>query len=111
GVLGPDETFTTPPIPAPAVETGGASSVGVGAAMLSGAIDPHGWDTTYLFQYGTSTAYGQSWPAVQFDMGAVKGPQLVMVSVSNLLPGTTYHYRLVASNSGGTSHGQDMAFT
>ena len=109
-VAGPDETFTTLPIPAPTVGTGGASGVGVGAATLSGAIDPHGWDTTYLFQYGTSTAYGSSWPTVQVDMGALEGPQPVIVSVPNLLPGTTYHYRLVASNGGGTSYGPDMTF-
>ncbi len=110
-VKGPDETFTTLPIPAPTVETGGASGVGVGSATLSGAINPHGWDTTYLFQYGTSTAYGSSWPTVQVDMGALEGAQPVVVKVPNLLPGTTYHYRLVASNGGGTTYGADGTFT
>ncbi|MGH2853814.1 MAG: hypothetical protein ACRDLF_06445, partial [Solirubrobacteraceae bacterium] len=110
-VAGPDETFTTLPVPAPTVQTGGASGVGVGAATLSGTIDPHGWDTTYLFQYGTSAAYGLSWPTVQVDMGALEGPQPVVVGVPNLLPGTIYHYRLVATNGGGTSYGPDMTFT
>ena len=110
-VKGPDETFTTLPVPAPTVETGAASGVGVGAATLSGTIDPHSWDTTYLFQYGTSTSYGQSWPTVQVDMGALEGPQPVIVNVPNLLPSTTYHYRLVATNGGGTSYGPDMTFT
>ncbi len=109
-VKGPDETFTTLSIPVPAVATGGASNVGVGSATLSGAIDPHGWDTTYLFEYGTSTAYGSSWPTVQVDMGALEGFQPVIVNVPNLLPNTTYHYRLVATNGGGTSYGADMTF-
>jgi hypothetical protein len=110
-VAGPDETFTTLPIPAPAVQTGGASGVGVGAATLSGTIDPHNWDTTYLFQYGASTAYGSSWPTVPVDMGALEGSQPVVVGVLNLLPSTTYHYRLVATNGGGTTYGPDMTFT
>ena len=110
-VAGPDETFTTLPIPAPTVETGAASGVGVSAATLSGAIDPHGWDTTYLFQYGTSTAYGSSWPTVQVEMGALEGPQPVVVNVPNLLPGTAYHYRLIATDGGGTTYGPDMTFT
>ncbi len=110
-VKGPDETFTTLPVPAPTVATGAASGVGVGSATLPGTIDPHGWDTTYLFQYGTSTAYGSSWPTVQVDMGALEGSQPVVVKVPNLLPGTTYHYRLVASNGGGTSYGADGTFT
>lgn len=110
-VKGPDETFTTLSVPAPTVGTGGASGVGVGSATLSGSVDPHDWDTTYLFQYGTSTAYGSSWPSVQVDLGALEGPQPVVVGIPNLLPNTTYHYRLVATNGGGTSYGQDMTFT
>ncbi len=110
-VRGPDTTFTTLPVPAPSASTGATSEVGVGSATLSGAIDPHGWDTTYLFQYGTGAGYGQSWPTVPVDMGALEGPQPVVVTVPGLLPGTTYHYRLVAINGGGTSYGQDMTFT
>ena len=44
-------------------------------------------------------------------MGALEGPQPVVVGIPNLLPSTTYHYRLVASNGGGSSYGQDMTFT
>ncbi len=110
-VKGPDETFTTLPVPAPSVATGGASGVGVGLATVGGTVDPHGWDTSYSFQYGTSTAYGASWPTVLVDMGALEGPQPVVVSIPNLLPNTTYHYRLVANNGGGTSYGADMTFT
>ena len=44
-------------------------------------------------------------------MGALEGPQPVVVNVPNLLPGTTYHYRLVATNGGGTTYGPDMTFT
>jgi hypothetical protein len=110
-IAGPDETFTTLPIPAPTVGTGGTSSVGVGSATLSGTVDPQGWDTSYLFEYGPSTTYGQSWPTVPVELGALEGSQPVVVNISNLLPGTTYHYRLVATNGGGTSYGQDMTFT
>jgi hypothetical protein len=110
-VTGPDETFTTLPVPAPTALTGGASGVGVGSATLSGAIDPHGWDTTYLFEYGPSAAYGSSWPTIPVDMGALEGPQPVVVTVPSLLPGTTYHYRLVAISGGGAGYGPDMTFT
>ncbi len=110
-VKGPDETFTTLPVPPPTASTGASSGIGVGSATLNGTVDPHGWDTTYLFEYGTSAAYGSSWPTVQVDMGALEGPQPVVVGIPNLLPSTTYHYRLVASNGGGSSYGQDMTFT
>jgi phosphodiesterase/alkaline phosphatase D-like protein len=110
-VKGPDETFTTLSIPAPAVATGASEGVGVGSATLTGTVDPHGWDTTYLFQYGTSTTYGSSWPSIEVDMGALEGAQPVVVSVPNLLPDTTYHYRLIATSGGGTSYGPDVTFT
>ncbi len=71
---GPDETFTTLPVPAPTVSTGASSGVSVSGATLSGSVDPHGWNTEYLFQYGTSTAYGSSWPTVEVEMGALEGP-------------------------------------
>ncbi len=110
-VTGPDEQFTTPPVPLPGVETGGASEVTTGSAALAGAVDPMGWDTSYQFQYGTSTGYGQSWPSVAVELGAFEGGQGVVATVEGLQPGTLYHYRVVASNPGGTSYGPDQTFT
>jgi hypothetical protein len=110
-VMGPDETFTTLAIPAPSVGTGAASAVTHGEALLSGTIDPEGWSTSYEFQYGATTAYGQSWPTVEVNLGAFTGAQPVSVTLLNLQPGTTYHYRLLASNGGGTSYGADGTFT
>lgn len=108
---GPDETFTTLSVPASVVSTGGASNVGVGSATVGGAIDPLGWETSYLIEYGTTAAYGSSWPTVPVPMGALEGVQPVVVSLLNLLPKTTYHYRLVATSGGGTVYGSDQAFT
>lgn len=107
----PDMTFTTMSVPAPLVSTGAAGGVGLGSATLNGTIDPHGWETTYSFQYGTSTGYGASWPTVPVALGGLSGAQPVSVFLENLQPGTLYHYRLVASNGGGTSYGPDQTFT
>jgi sugar lactone lactonase YvrE len=109
--IGPDQTFRTLAIPAPTVGTGVAAGAGVGTVTLTGSIDPHGWDTTYTFQYGASTGYGSVWPTVPVDMGALNGTQPVAIYVQNLLPGATYHYRLLATNGGGTIYGPDMTFT
>ncbi len=110
-VTGPDETFTTLPVPPPLADTGGASGVSLGAATLSGSIDPQGWDTGYYFEYGTSLAYGSRWPTVDVSLGGLAGAQSVLAYVQNLQPGSTYHYRLVADNPGGTSYGTDGTFT
>jgi hypothetical protein len=110
-VTGPDQTFTTPSIPAPAVSTGAASVITVGAATLSGAIDAQQWSTVYHFEYGTTTSYGSDWPTVDVSLGGLSNSQPVSVYVENLQPATTYHYRLVATNGGGTTYGPDMALT
>jgi hypothetical protein len=111
GIVGPDETFTTTSVPAPTAVTGTPEEIGVGSAVVKGTVDPHGWETTYLFEYGTSTAYGSDWPTIPIPMGALEGAQPVIVTIPKLLPSTTYHYRLVAVNGGGTSYGADMTFT
>ena len=110
-VTGPDETFTTLPVPPPVVSTGGASNVSVGSATVGGSIDPLGWETNYLIEYGATTAYGSDWPTVPVPMGALEGVQPVVVGLLNLLPKTTYHYRLVATSGGGTVYGADQTFT
>ncbi len=108
--MGPDETFTTPSVPAPAVTTTGASEVTVGAATLSGTIDPQGFQTSYYFEYGPTSAYGSRWPGIPVALGGLGGAQPVVSYVQNLFPGTLYHYRLVATNPGGTSYGADETF-
>lgn len=108
---GPDQTFTTPPVPTPIVLTGGASEVTVGAATLTGTVDPQDWETSYYFEYGPSATYGSRWPSLDVTLGGLTGGQPIVTFLQNLQPGTTYHYRLVASNPGGTSYGADQTFT
>lgn len=108
--VGSDETFTTRPLVPPGVSTGGAEDVVGTAATVSGALDPEGLPSTYRFEYGTSTAYGSSSPAVAVFAGSGSISEGVAVTIPNLQPGTTYYYRLVASNEDGTSYGADETF-
>ena len=79
--------------------------------VSTGGADPEGLPTTYRFEYGTSSAYGSSWPGIQVFAGSGSTAQGMAVTVPNLQPGTTYHYRLAASNEDGTSYGADATFT
>ncbi len=94
---------------APSVSTGSASGVGTNAATLAGTVDPNSDATSYYFEYGTTAQYGSQSPTVAAGSGSE--PQAVSTSLSNLTPGTTYHYRLVATNSLGTSATTDKTFT
>jgi phosphodiesterase/alkaline phosphatase D-like protein len=95
----------------PSVTTLAASSVGASTATLNGTVDPNGLATTYHFEYGTSTSYGSQSPAVDASAGSGSSPVPVSTSLSGLTPGTTYHFRLVATNTTGTADGADQTFT
>jgi hypothetical protein len=101
--------YAPPPLP-PAVQTTAATGVQSEKATLNGTVNPNGTETSYRFEYGKSTAYGKSIPVPNAGAGA--GSKAVAVFLSpTLQPRTRYHYRLVATNAGGSTYGADQAFT
>jgi hypothetical protein len=104
-----DGTFTTlTATGAPVVITNGATNVTTTSGTLNGSLDPHGLATNVFFQYGTTTSYGSSTPA----QNQVGNPyRNITANISGLTPHTTYHFRMVATNSGGTRMGSDRTFT
>jgi hypothetical protein len=107
--VGGDHTFTTVPGTPAVVATGGASDIGPTAARLSGSVSTEGLETAYGFELGTEAgSYG-----APIMFGTAGGAVTIEVSlaIAQLQPGTTYHYRLMASNVDGTSHGADATFT
>jgi hypothetical protein len=105
--LGADETFTTTAaLGPPTVTTLAASSVTSTSAQLNGAVNPNGASSTVYFEYGTDTTYGNI--TTQTGVNSAENFSSVL---SGLAPSTTYHYRIDALNSFGTSHGADATFT
>jgi Fibronectin type III domain len=106
---GSDRTFTTlSATGAPVVTTSPATLIASFSATLNGSVDPHGLTTTVYFQYGTTTNYGLT-TATQSKTGNTY--QNVTANISGLTASTTYHFRIVATNSGGTRYGSDRTFT
>jgi len=106
--VGADRTFTTAP-PKPIVVTKTASGVTATGANLRGTVNPNGLATTYRFQYGLTTSYGTKTPALDAGSGTTAISEAA--GISGLTPNTTYHFRIVATNSAGTSAGLDKTFT
>jgi hypothetical protein len=76
---------------------------------LKGSVNANNASTTVTFEYGTTTAYGTS---VTATGSPVAGTSVTSVTCTpTLLPNTTYHYRVVGTNSGGTTYGADQTFT
>jgi hypothetical protein len=93
----------------PSAVTMGANGVMINGATLNGTVNPNGGATSYSFQYGKTTAYGSTTPSS--SVGSGNSGRAVSASLSGLTPGTTYHYRVVATSSAGTSVGVDQTFT
>ena len=107
---GEDATFTTLPEP-PVVATSAASLVTQTSATLNARVNPNGGLVSECsFEYGTSTSYGSSAPCTP-SPGSGTSAVAVSAAVSGLTPNTAYHFRISATNSGGTSKGLDRTFT
>jgi hypothetical protein len=98
---------------APAVESLFPGRVG-SAVTLRGSVNPRNSTVTYQFEWGTTAAYGNVAPATPVALGFQDNSMHdVSTAISGLAPGTTYHYRLVGTNteSSAVSHSADRSFT
>jgi hypothetical protein len=93
----------------PTVTTGTHSHVTDTSAVLHGSVNPNGKATTYYLQWGLTTEYGVN--SVAHSAGHGTKPVAVSTTATGLIPGTTYHYRLVATSGSGTAVGADRTFT
>lgn len=107
--VGADRTFLTDPPDAPSISDVGASDLSTSGATLSATVNPNLGSTFYLFEYGTTTSYGSNTPTLV--VGDDDTEHAVSQGIAGLAPGTTYHFRAVASNFGGTTLGDDQVFT
>ena len=100
---GADHSLTTlAPPRAPGVSTGAAKGTVADTTTLVGSLDPRGADTTFHFEYGTTSKYGSVTP----DQPATgTGTRVVMAPLTGLAPYTKYYFRIVATNATGSSRG------
>ena len=120
---GATQSFTT--FSVPVLTTNAAQGIGRTSATLSGSVNPFGTDTTFHYAYiddaGYRAALAQSAPNPYAE--GVNTPETPVGSdssvhatnplqVSELTPGTTYHYALIATNTQGVAViGPDVSFT
>lgn len=90
------------------VEGPWVTNVAATSATFSAQINPLDTNTEYRLEYGTSTAYAHT---LSGDVGEGSSSVLVSYHRQELLPDTTYHYRLVVSNAFGIVEGADRTFT
>jgi hypothetical protein len=89
--------------------TGAASQITTSAATLNGSVNPQGAAAKVSFEFGATTAYGQSTLAQTLGVGNASVG--FTSQLTGLAAGTTIHYRAVASTDFGTFTGADQTLT
>jgi hypothetical protein len=114
----------------PSVTTGSATAVTATEATLNGSVNPHGNETSYHFEYvdaahydptaadpyripeGSPASVGGVAPIPDANVGSGVTNIAVSQPIHGLEGNTTYHFRLVATTSGGVSvDGEDQTLT
>jgi len=93
----------------PYAETYAATRCSPRSAQFNGIVNTRGMPAVVTFEYGTTSNYGTSIPAIKSPLS---GPAASVVSANaeDLKAGTNYHYRIVARNDEGTTYGVDKTF-
>ena len=94
----------------PTATTNPATNVTHDSARLNATVNPNGLETMVYFELGTDTNYGL-FTSSTISIGSGTNNVIVWVDVIGFSPESTYHYRVVAANVGGTSYGNDVSFT
>jgi hypothetical protein len=101
----PREFTTAPPVP-PTVTPGTASQIKRVSATLSATVNPNeGTVVGCTLEWGETTSYGKSIPCSS-KVGSGDTPVPVSAAISELAPGTEYHFRVSAVNVGVTGPGE-----
>jgi hypothetical protein len=96
-----------------------AQGVTASGAIFHAEVNPNGIKTTYHYDYITDTAYqanlaasedgftgaGRIPVAVEANLGATNSFEEAIQHLGGLIPETAYRYRIVATNSSGTTDG------
>jgi hypothetical protein len=101
--------FAPAALAAATATTGGVTNPTPTFATLNGTVTASNDGTNWFFEYGTSPGYGRMTATQQVSSGTTP----VAAQITGLMPGTTYHYRLVV-NGGDYSPdtpGADQTFT
>jgi uncharacterized protein (TIGR02145 family) len=104
-----DMTFTTLG-KIPDVTILAASDLQVKTATISGSVNPNYLTSTVTFEWGTTTNYGNSITPAQSPVNGSTATD-ISTNLTGLIPGTTYHFRIKATNALGTSTSNDLTFT
>jgi IPT/TIG domain len=96
---------------APAVETERASEVTRSVAVLNASVDPNSLSTSCDFEYGTTEGALEKTVPCDFSPGSRPIDVAEYAALSGLAEGTTYFFRVHATNEDGEVSGAEFEFS
>jgi uncharacterized repeat protein (TIGR01451 family) len=110
--LDSDAAMLTVSAPAfPLLVTQPATGVSSNSAVLNGTIDGNGSYAVAHFRYGTDTNYTGGEPVFSYFTTEYYDAEAFSYTLTNLAPGTTYHYQTFGFNCCEEGFGADQTFT
>jgi DNA-binding beta-propeller fold protein YncE len=109
-IHGNAQSLTTAAPPSVIPGSAAARNLTASSVDLEAQVNPDNGGTTYRIEYGPSTAYSSSVPVPEASIGEGEAAVRVTQHVTGLSPNTTYHWRVVATNSAGSTAGADHTF-
>jgi hypothetical protein len=106
-VPGEVQNFKTPA--KPAIAGLWSQEVSYTEATLKARIGPENSPTTYRFEWGPDSSYGNA--TAEIPVGSDQSDHTVSLPLTGLEAGATYHYRVVATNGIGVTEAADHTFT
>lgn len=107
-------SFTTAALVPPVATTNAATSVTETTATINGEIDPNDASTTVNFTWGTSQTLASgntTTVAIESPLSGSSNGVAVTANLTGLTGGTTYYFRVSASNANGDDDGEILSFT
>ena len=104
-------TTATPDAGPPTAQTLGATGISTGGATLNGTLNPNGLATDAYFEWGTLPTLPYINTTINQPLGSGFADLSIGASLTGLISGTTYYYRVNATNSAGPSTGTILSLT